>query len=135
MLKAHLWHIRSRSTWFKIEDAPRSYFFMLVTTKRICEIIKKLVLDDGRVIEDESKILHGIYNHCRNLYRRDSRVVRFITHRDEVLSLITRNFSKEDNQVLMALPSEDDIDRIVLGFPKGKSPGGDGVTYDFFQGC
>lgn len=32
-------------------------------------------------------------------------------------------------------PSEDEIEKTVLGLPNGKSSGGDGVTYKFFQGC
>lgn len=41
----------------------------------------------------------------------------------------------EDNLSLKALPTLEEIQKIFLGFPKGKSPGGDGVTYDFLQGC
>lgn len=38
------------------------------------------------------------------------------------------------NLKLCAPPSEEEIERTMLGFPKEKSSGGDGVTYDFFQG-
>lgn len=61
--KAHLWRIRSRSTWMKLSDAPSQYFFKLVQAKRIEESIGKLALADGRITEDEYKILQGVHSH------------------------------------------------------------------------
>lgn len=99
-MNAHLWHIRSRSTWFKIGDAPRCYFFILVTTKRIRETIKKLALPDGRITKDENEILHGVFSHHRKLYKRDPRVALFRNKRDDILRLITKRFSLKDNLTL-----------------------------------
>lgn len=130
-MNAHLWHLHSKSTWFKIGDAPNKYFFMLVTAKRIRETIKKLALADGWIMEDKNEILHGVFTHYKNLYRQHPRVARFQIMRDEVQRLITRKFPTVENSALKAILSDDEIDRIVLGFPKGKSPGGDGVTYEF----
>lgn len=119
----------------KIGDAPSQYFFKLVQAKRIRETIKNLALPNGRITQDEFEILHGVYTHCRNLYRKDPRVERFKAVRDEALALITRKFTASDNCLLRSLPTGDEIEKVVMGFPKGKSPGGDGVTYDFLQGC
>lgn len=55
--------------------------------------------------------------------------------RAETLSLITNEFSIEDSQALSALLSDEEIKKIFLGLSKGKFPGGDGVTYNFLQGC
>lgn len=55
----------------------------------------------------------------------------YIEQRDEVLSLIDKKFSEEDNWDLKAI--SDEIIRVAFGFPSGKSPGGDDVTYDFLQ--
>lgn len=73
-LSAHLWRIKSKSTWMKIGDAPNKCFFLLVTTKRICESIKTLALVDKRLIEDKTKILEGVYAYYRKLYQKDRRV-------------------------------------------------------------
>lgn len=127
----HLWHIRSHSTWVKIGDAPNQYLFKLVTAKRIGESIKILALPDGRIIEDENDIMYGVYAHCKNLYKKDPTVSQFIGIRNEVLKLIFKKSSVVDNRKLHAIPSGKEIERIVLGFPKEKLPGGDGVTYDF----
>lgn len=89
-MNVHLWHIHSKSTWFKIGDAPNHYFFMLVIAKRIWETIKKLALPNGRIIEDEYEILHGFYSHYRNLYKKDPGVATFSVKRAEILTLITK---------------------------------------------
>lgn len=51
------------------------------------------------------------------------------------MNLISKFFSDADNQLLRALPIEEEVEKIAMGFPSGKSPGGDGVTYDFLKGC
>lgn len=53
-----------------------------------------------------------------------------IVLRTKILSLIDKFFSDEENQILRAVPQEEEINRIVFAFPRGKSPGGDGVTYE-----
>lgn len=59
----------------------------------------------------------------------------FIAIRMIIMGMITKKFSDSDNQVLHILSSNEEIEKVVLGFPKGKSPRGDGVTYNFLQGC
>lgn len=51
--------------------------------------------------------------------------------RATILALIDRKLMVANNQDLLCTPSPEEIERVVLNFPKGKSPGCDGVTYDF----
>lgn len=51
--------------------------------------------------------------------------------RAEVLNLSTNKFIDKEKKMLLVFPSEEKIDQVVMGFPKGKSLGGDRVTYDF----
>lgn len=52
-----------------------------------------------------------------------------------MLGLNTKKSSLVDNQLLRALPRGEGIGRTVMGFPKGKALGGDGITYDFLKEC
>lgn len=108
--------------------------FELVIAKRIKESIRIISLPDSRLIEDELEIIMGVYDHCKHLYKRDLEVSRFNVVRMEVLNLITMKFFATDNWKLHAPPSDEEIELVVLGFPYEKSPGGDGVTYDFLKG-
>lgn len=45
----------------RTNDAPSQYFFKLVQAKLIHESIKKLLLEDGQIAEDESEILQGVF--------------------------------------------------------------------------
>lgn len=128
-----MWRNRSRLVWLKLGDASSNYFFKLVTAKRIRESIKTLALSDGRLTEDKSEILIRVYDHYRELYKRDLNVARHADVRAEVLALIAKTFTEQDNQILRTPPDAEEIEKVVLGFPKGKSPGEDGVTYDFLQ--
>lgn len=51
------------------------------------------------------------------------------------MKLITKKFFAMDNRALKVLPNKEEVGKIVLGFPKGKSPGGDGITYNILQEC
>lgn len=86
---------------------------------------------DRRLIEDECEILEGVYDHCRKLYMKDPNIANFADARVEVMALITRTFFEEDNCTLKAIPTIEEIEIFLMGFPKGKSSRGDGVTYDF----
>lgn len=129
---ATLQQIRSKSSWMKIGDSPSQYFFKLVQAKRIQESIKILSTLDGGSTKDKEEILRGVYNHCRCLYVKDHQVELYSEQRDGVLSLIDKKFVEEDNHELRAVLDEYEITRVVFGFPFGKSPRGDGITYDFF---
>lgn len=128
-----MWRIRSRSHWEKLGDAPSTYFFQLVVVKRMREMIKVLVLPNGRVTEDEQEILQEVFRSSRTLYARDQQVALNKMVRSEILELVDKFFSAEDNEILKAIPQEEKINRVVFAFPRGKSPGEDGVIYDFVQ--
>lgn len=125
--------IWSRSCWLKLGDAPSSNFFKLVQDKWAWETIKALALLDGRFNEDKGETLLGIQNFCRHLYAKDPQIERSSMVKTKILSLIDKFFNEEDNEALKAIPLEDEINRIAFAFSRGKSPGGDGVTYEFSQ--
>lgn len=131
--KTNLWRIHCKATWFKLGDAPNPHFVNLLQAKRIRERIKILTTLEGGVTEDEDKILGLVFDHYWNLYTWDCEVEGHIPLRDEILSLIDTKFSEEDNQLLKEVLDVDEIQRVVFAFPKGKSHGGGGVTYDFLQ--
>lgn len=101
--------------------------------KRIREKIKILTILDGRSLENEDEILREVYDHYRRLYIKNTQVDFYQPLRDEILSLINMKFTKEYNEALRELPKDEEIQRIVFGFPWGKSPRGDGVNYEFLQ--
>lgn len=61
-------------------------------------------------------------------------MVKYNAVREEVLKLITKNFSPANNRKLKEPPNGEEIERIFLNFLKEKSAGWDGITYDFLQG-
>lgn len=131
----NLWKIHSRSIWLKIGNALSQYFFKLVQAKRIGETMKKLMLSGIKITSDKVEIPHGVYTHCKKLYKKHPRVESFNVVRDKVLALITKKFTTENSELLRKLPSGEEIEKIIISFPSCKSPRGDGVTYDFQKGC
>lgn len=116
----------------KIGDALSQYFFKLVMAKRIKESIKLLTLPDGRVTKDERKFSME-FSPTLGSYIRNIRgwLALMVLEYAEILKFITKKFSVVDNHALMALPSCDEVERVLLnfptGFPKDKSLGGDGL--------
>lgn len=58
------------------------------------------------------------------MYKRDPRVSSFTAIRSEVLQLLTKKFLARENELLCKPPSDEEIEKTVLGFPKGKLPRG-----------
>lgn len=130
---AILWRVRNKSKWMKLGDAPSSYFFKLMQAKCARETLKASALPEGGVIEDEQEIVQEVYHFCRDLYARDPLVAGNNIVHIEILPLIDKFFTEDDNQKSRVVPQEEEINKIVFAFPYGKSLGEVGVTYEFVQ--
>lgn len=83
-------------------------------------MIKNLALPDGRVTQDENKIIQGVFYHCRNLYRKDPMIDTFIVARAVILGQITKKFLVVDNLILWTLPNDEEIEKVILTFLKAQ---------------
>ncbi|CAM6086928.1 unnamed protein product [Calypogeia fissa] len=133
-MEAAKWRLRSRQRWMKLGDAPSKYFFAIQKAKWVRESIKILRTDNGMLI-DELEIIREIHHFYRLLYKKDYTVDNNTVARREVLDLVSRFLTDEENARLIRVPDKDEIQTIVDNLPKDKSPGLDGVTVELLRAC
>ncbi|KAL3675227.1 hypothetical protein R1sor_025175 [Riccia sorocarpa] len=133
---------RSRMRWVKEGDAPMSFFFALLKSKQTQEQTKTMRNDEGALMTSETKILEYIQQSYSNLFEYSPTTPAQREKRREVLALIEKKVPEEVNRRLEALPTEEEIQKLVWSLAKEKSPGQDGLTAEAFklgkgvrQGC
>lgn len=83
---------------------------------------------NGEITEDKEKILNDIFLFYLELYRSEREVEGRIEERERALNLITKKISVEDNSMMIAESTKDEVEKLVMVLSKEKSPGLDGVT-------
>jgi hypothetical protein len=132
---AAAWRKHSRICWLKLGDAPTKYFFAQLKAKHTRETIRALQMVNGQVTKSEVLMKSVIHSFYTNLYAADSEVAGNTHERKDVLQLVDRHISTEDNAKICVLPTDSQVERVVFGFKANKAPGLDGLTADMARTC
>ncbi|KAL3687098.1 hypothetical protein R1sor_013407 [Riccia sorocarpa] len=120
--------IRCRIKWLKDGDAPSRFFYACLKAKNKKEEITLIKLDTGEVITEEGRILQLIEETYGELYTADEEGPQAVQQGDEVLQLVDKRLTGDQNRQLEETPEEELIEEIVRTLPQEKSLGFDGVT-------
>lgn len=122
----------SRFQWVKEGDLPTKFFFKFLKNRGSSPKIRVLDNGMGEEIEDEEQIRGEFSKFYSRLYQSEDsgREVR-----EYLESVITNKLSVEDRDSLERAVDGQEIERVVKGLAKGKSPGLDGVPNEFYQRC
>jgi len=125
--------VRSRAKWIQEGEKSTRYFMRLESQRQGSNVIKELKKTDGEKTTDSDGILGEICNFYSDLYSSkqcsDHEVREFInTVKTDVLS----NSSKEMCEASITF---DEITDVVKNLKENKSPGLDGLTFEFYQKC
>ncbi|KAL3682870.1 hypothetical protein R1sor_000892 [Riccia sorocarpa] len=120
--------IRCRIRWLQEEDVSSKFFFACLTAKNAREEISALRLETGEVITDKGRILQLIEKTYSELYTAEPETGNIREARAEILQMMDRKLSSQQNKSLEETPTEELIEETVKSLPLEKSPGFDGVT-------
>jgi hypothetical protein len=121
-----LLHQKSRSKWLKEGDANTGYFHRCIARKRHAETITSNVVY-GVQKEHVSEVKSSIYNHFSKLFP----VSESVSVNMEDFEFM--RISQEDNLMLTTTFSESEIIDAVWDCGTQKSPGPDGVNFQFIR--
>ncbi|KAL3690932.1 hypothetical protein R1sor_004583 [Riccia sorocarpa] len=124
-------YISERGEWIhhiKKRDAPTKFFFARLKAKLSQEEMSGVVDTQGRLVEEEGEVLQEVHKFYKELYTEEVETEECRTKREQILRLVDRGFTEEQNRRLEAEPDKELITEIVRDLPKEKSPGLDGVT-------
>ncbi|KAL3688284.1 hypothetical protein R1sor_014593 [Riccia sorocarpa] len=132
---ARCWRICSRVWWMTEGEAPSLYFFAQLKSKHARETIQSLRRENGTETKNEREIQAAVHQYFQKQFRVLPTSDHAVLLRREVLSLVDRRVSQEQNLELVKTPDEEEVDLLVEELPRNKALGLDGVTNNLIQDC
>ena len=119
--------IRSRASWYESGERDSRYFNQLLQINKKKSIIKKLVTENGEIIDQQKEVLNQIKTFYTNLY---SRKEIEITDLNFFRGLPT--ISNENKELCEGDISEGECFAVIKEMKHNKAPGNDGLTAEFY---
>jgi hypothetical protein len=131
---AILWRCRSRVKWLSVGDAPSKYFFLQLKAKHSKDTIRALQVAD-RELTEETEILAAVQADYQAIYANNPEVTHNHREQQEVFNLIPRQVTEAQNGRILAVPDDEEIQKVVFSIKSKKSPGLDGITGEMLRSC
>ncbi|KAL3684103.1 hypothetical protein R1sor_002125 [Riccia sorocarpa] len=131
--EAQMSQVRSRIRWIQLGDAPSRYFFASLKAKQARENITILQTEEGGLLTDREEILGEIEQEYSTLYSADEEGGAIEEQRREILHLMNKRFTAEQNATIREVPDDALIEDTVKNLPRDKSPGIDGVVAEILR--
>ncbi|VFQ89164.1 unnamed protein product [Cuscuta campestris] len=115
------WRQKSCIRWLKEGDASTTFFHNVVKNRRQKLRISSIKDDLGLNIEGDSNIASHAIDYYTKIYSEES-----VSINPELLSYIPKNINEGDNQMLCAVPQEEEIRGAIWDLNSHSAPGPDG---------
>ncbi|KAF6152715.1 hypothetical protein GIB67_021375 [Kingdonia uniflora] len=125
-----LWQQKFRVKWLKAGDRNISFFLAVARIKQDKNVISAAENDQGVVLTNQDNIKDFIVKFYRTKF-----AFKEIQIDDSLVDLIPKMIQDADNEMLTAIPNDDEIRSVVLGMDPDSSPGLDGISGCFYTKC
>ncbi|XP_043721076.1 uncharacterized protein LOC122668600 [Telopea speciosissima] len=129
-LQGKLWAEKSREKWLKHGDRYSKFFHLSAKLHRAKSVIRELHTDAGEVETNRELIGQRVVNHFEGFHKKGVSV-----QYEHLLSVIPTLISSAENDVLVAVPSVEEIKQAVMDLDPSSAPGPDGFPGTFFRVC
>ncbi|MCO5550555.1 hypothetical protein L7F22_004042 [Adiantum nelumboides] len=132
--RAEAARVQSNLYWLRVGDAPNKTFFKALRAKKDCELITALRRSDGSITEDEAEIKVMLKESLSDIVGKPDtwndqtklKLNRFLEPLDDKIS--------EEKKLLLGRPfSVYEVETVVKGMKKEKTPGPDGIQAEVLQ--
>lgn len=124
------WKQRSRNTWLRERDRNSKFFHLSAIKHKVANRISKLRVNKN-FLDKEEDIAKEAKDYFLNLLTQDFDLDQ--NSQQDILAKIPKILFDQDNIFLKAIPSNEEIKKVVFSFEGSKSPGPDGFPMFFFQ--
>ena len=124
-----MWKQKSRELWLKEGDRNTKFFHLSTIIKRRTNHIDAIKLEEGHWVTSPTQIRQTILSSFKNLFAEE--YVSFLEHLD---NLMTNCIIEEDNDLLMKIPSREEIKETLFQMHDLKAPRPDGFPALFYSG-
>lgn len=123
-----MWFQRSRALWLKEGDKNTKFFHSKASHRRSRNCIRRLEVDNGRVIQNKEEIAKELTSFFKNLFTAEETEVD-----QEVWDALKCKVTPEINKQLMEPFTSDEVVTALRQMHPSKAPGPDGMPPYFFQ--
>lgn len=114
--------------WLENGDRNTKFFHQYASERRRRSRVRRIVLDDGRVVEDEEEMLEVVSNFYKDLF-----TARAGSSDDELLRHVVPRVTPEMNEALLREFTDEEIKQGLDGIGDLKAPGKDGMPALFYK--
>ncbi|XP_042950095.1 uncharacterized protein LOC122282210 [Carya illinoinensis] len=123
-----LWRQKSRINWLTTTDLNTKFYHLSTTIRRRRNGIDSIKLGPGNWTMDQNIIESTFINYFESIYASTNP-----SFPENLENLFVSQISGEENDILIAIPSDDEILGALKQIPNNKAPGPDGMTGLFFK--
>ena len=125
--------LRSQARWYEQGEKSTKYFLQLETRNKIKRSTNKLKKENGTITTDATEILKMQAEFYDNLYKKRTRekskeqIVQYLSN------IQVPKLDDTDKEYCEGLLTVEECEAALKTFKKGKSPGNDGITAEFYK--
>ncbi|CAH9114746.1 unnamed protein product, partial [Cuscuta epithymum] len=124
------WRQRAKLKWLKEGDSNTKFFHDYVKIKNRMQAITVIKDSDGNICREPDAIAKAAERYFQDIFAEEE-----VQEVDSILHFIPALVNKEDNQMLMLLPTSEEVKEAVWGLDKDSTAGPDGYNGVFFRQC
>ncbi|XP_026399624.1 uncharacterized protein LOC113295510 [Papaver somniferum] len=121
---------KTRTKWVKEGSANTSFFHTNLKIRQSINFISELEDSNGDIISDHKKIVETLVNHFEHKFQFQE-----AEEADSLLEVIPEVITEQDQQMLDAIPTSDEIKEVVFGMDPESSPDPDGFSSLLYRAC
>lgn len=125
------WRLRSRAIWIKEGYKNTGFFHKYASSRKNVNAIWYLEDETGKSCSSLPELKRTAVNFFKKKY--DKPVREDLEAQLQALRDMPRFFSAEDNEQIWKPVTKEELEAVIKGMPKDKSPGPDGSTQEFFS--
>lgn len=122
------WRQRAKVHWLHEGDKNTKSFYQYASERKRRNRIKRIVMEDGRVLEEEGDMLGAVSNFYHDLFTSHAGY-----NMDELLRGVSPRVTDEMNAALLKEFTYDEIKQGLDGIGNLKAPGEDGMSALFYK--
>ncbi|CAC5382434.1 unnamed protein product [Mytilus coruscus] len=121
--------LRSKSQWALESDRNTAYFLKLEKYRQNKNVISEIKDCDGKIVTETNDLLDVIHDYYKHLFSCVSIDMHSV---DELLNNVNVKIDDEDVEMCDNEINIEEIEKSLKGMKKGKTPGPDGITAEFY---